>query len=419
MTKIIFVGTRVSDLSNTWGISSNDLYSNFSGNVGIGTQSPLYKLDVSGTARITSDTTICGSLFSQALTASSVSTSGSLSAGTSTLGATTICGSLVSQALTASSVSTSGSLSAGTSTLGATTICGSVVSQALTASSVSTSGSLSAGTSTLGATTICGSVVSQALTASSATVYGSTTICGTLFVTDISGISLGGGSSSQWSNGVEANEIYYNGKIAVGSNITNPAYTLDVSGNANITGSLSANSLSTSSLSVDSIALNGEAVFDLSGADEYLQVGHNYALYADTSANRVGIGKSTPSCALDVSGSILASSIQMNNVGTSANTAFKILRDSYSSAVGTGTSGITVNFGYTFSSPPIVSVNAIRNSSQYPCVVSLQSVTTTGFTYIVLYSNFGSDNTTGSAGFTVGRIGDSDSHSVNWIAIGM
>jgi hypothetical protein len=376
MTKIIFVGTRVSDLSNTWGISSNDLYSNFSGNVGIGTQSPSYKLDVNGTARIAGDITICGSL--------------------------------VSQALTASSVSTSGALSAGTSTLGATTICGSLVSQSLTASSVSTSGALSAGTSTLGATTICGSLVSQALTASSATVYGSTTICGTLFVTDISGVSLGG-TSSQWSNGIEANEIYYNGKIAIGPNITNPEYTLDVSGNTNITGSLS----------VDNIALRGEAVFDLSGADEYLQVGNRYTLFADTSSNRVGIGKSTPSCELDVSGSILSSSIQMNNVGTSTSSAFKILRGSYSSAVGTGTTGITVNFGYTFSSPPILSVNAIRSSTQYPCVVSLQSVTTTGFTYIVLYSNFGSDTAIGSAGFTVGRIGDSDSHSVNWIALGI
>ena len=51
MTKIIFVGTRLSDLSNTWGISSNDLYSNFSGNVGIGTQTPNYKLDVIGDIR--------------------------------------------------------------------------------------------------------------------------------------------------------------------------------------------------------------------------------------------------------------------------------------------------------------------------------------------------------------------------------
>jgi hypothetical protein len=101
-----------------------------------------------------------------ALTAGSISTTGTLGAGASTLASATI-----TNALSAGSISTAGTLGAGASTLASATITGALgagsatITGALTAGSISTTGTLGAGASTLDSATITG-----ALGAGSATI---------------------------------------------------------------------------------------------------------------------------------------------------------------------------------------------------------------------------------------------------------
>jgi hypothetical protein len=123
---------------------------------------------------------------------------------------------------------------------------------------------------------------------STARIIGNTTICGTLFVKDISGVTFEG-LSTQWSNSATSNKIYYNGNVGLGT--TNPLYPLDISGVARIKGTLS----------VDNLAVNDVTVFDLSGINDYIAFGDN-SMYINTALNRVSIGKSNPTVALDVNG---------------------------------------------------------------------------------------------------------------------
>jgi hypothetical protein len=192
-------------------------------------------------------------------------------------------------------------------------------------------------------------------------VSGTTTICGTLFVKDICGVSLGGGSS-QWTTA--GSEIYYQGNVGIGTGMTNPAYTLDVSGDINA-GIIYANSIQAGSdividisnvdgiiqfgnntlvvdpalnrvglgtstptmlldvngnmnvdgtLYVDQLAFTNQTILDLSGSDDYIQFGNNNTMFVDISQGRVGIGKTNPSRALDVSGTFYASSVSFGSI---------------------------------------------------------------------------------------------------------
>ena len=123
---------------------------------------------------------------------------------------------------------------------------------------------------------------------STARITGNTTICGTLYVREISGVTFEG-LSTQWSNSATPNKIYYNGNVGLGT--STPLYPLDVSGVARIKGTLS----------VDNLAVNDVAVFDLSGINDYIAFGDN-SMYINTALNRVSIGKSNPTVALDVNG---------------------------------------------------------------------------------------------------------------------
>jgi hypothetical protein len=297
MTKIVFVGTRVSDLSNTWGVAGNDIYSNYSGNVGIGTSTPTMLLDVSGDAKVS----------------------------------------------------------------------------------------------------------------------GNVTICGTLFVNDICGVNLGsgGGGSSQWTDGT-GSEIYYQGNVGIGAGMTDPEYSLDVSGDirantiyadtidttSNITIDISnidgliqfgpehtlvidptLNRVSigkegpertldvagdvqvSGTLYVDEMSIGGQTVFDLSGTSDYIQMGSNNTIYADTANARVGIGKASPSVALDVSGNAVVS----GNLTVDSTT---LVVDASNNRVGIGLANPSV----------ALDVNGVITApnANIPIGFRMQSFTTTG-----------------------------------------
>ena len=113
--------------------------------------------------------------------------------------------------------------------------------------------------------------------------------------------------------------------------------------------------------------------------------------------------------ALDVSGTIATPSLQIQNVGTSTGTAFKILRGSVAQV--TGTAQRTINFGYTFSTPPVLCINAVYvvSGQGYRFFASTEQVTTTSFTYTLLFTS--ANNSTVYSG--------GDQHTLNWIAIGV
>jgi hypothetical protein len=319
MTKLVFVGTRVSDLSNTWLVSGNNIYSNYSGNVGIGKSNPTSKLDVSGT-----------------ISASTVS-------------ATTLTGTL-------STASQPNITSVGT------------------LSSLNVSGnSIHTGTSELTGNVGIGKSSSATY---SVDVSGNINMSGDLYKNGVLFTGGGGGGgSSQWTT--SGSNIYYQtGNVGIGSGLSNPQYTLDVSGTvrskvlfadtiqtgstiiidtidvssiiqygdntlvidpildrvglgtstpsatldvqgtANITGNTTIGGV----LYVDEMAIAGETVLDLSGTDDFVQIGTNNAMFIDTSNSRVGVGKSNPSCALDVSGTIFATDIRFGSSNLTVDT---------------------------------------------------------------------------------------------------
>ena len=339
MTKIVFIGTRNSDISNTWLSDGSDVYNSSSEHIGIGMSQPQHKLDVSGTTRLIGNTTICGSVVSQSLTASSITSDSASINGSLTANSTTICGSVVSQSLTTSSAII----------LGSTTICGTLYVSDIFGVTVNTEGGsgssqwsdspeaekiyysgmvaigkdipsksldvsgdaqIASHTTIQGNTTICGSTIIQDISVNGqAIIVGSTTICGTLFVSDISGISFG--NTSKWNDSIVLNQIYYDGSVGIGNTV---AYSqLDVSGSANMSNNLTVGSIvSTTSLSVINsadicgtltvgniicpalgIGVSGEVSW--SAGSEPNEIYYN---------GNVGIGNDNPSYPLDVTGDI-------------------------------------------------------------------------------------------------------------------
>ena len=236
MTKIVFVGTRVSDLSNTWGVAGNDIYSNYSGNVGIGSSTPTAKLDVSGNARVTGNMTICGTLFVTDISGVVISGGGGGSSQWGDNGSDIYYN--------------SGNVGIGTSA---------------PAYPLDVSGDMRAGT-----------------------IYADNIETTSGVIIDISNIDGVIQFGSQYTLVIDP----LLNRVGVGKE--GPDVTLDVAGDAAISGTLN----------VGSIALAGEAVIDLSGATDYVQIGSNNALYVDTALNRVGVGKANPTTTLDVSGNV-------------------------------------------------------------------------------------------------------------------
>ena len=344
------------------------------GRVGIGNEDPLHTLDVTGSARITSTLSAGGTtVTSLNATSGAITTSGALSAGsaaitnTLTAGATTVSslgagsgaitttGSLTTGAATVTSlnagtgnITTTGSLSTGAATVtslnagtGNITTTGILTTGAANVSSldagtgnITTTGSLSTGAATVtslnagsGTITTTGNIFVNRLVSSG---YGSAAqpVIGFEESTIKDGIFRPGAASLGFSTaGNERMRISSAGRLGIGNQ--DPLHTLDVTGSARITSTLSAGGTTVTSLNATSGAITttgtasvnrlistglGSAAVPAIGFEDTLNdgifkigIGSLGISTASTERMRitssgVGIGRQDPTNALDVSG---------------------------------------------------------------------------------------------------------------------
>jgi mucin-19 len=334
------------------------------GRLGIGNQDPLTTLDVSGSARFTS-TLSAGATTVTSLNAGSgaITTTGALSAGSLAAGSGTI--------------TTTGSLSAGSAAITNTLSAGATTVTSLAAGSgaISTTGTLSAGATTVaslnsgGNISNAGSLTSGAVNVSSLNAgAGNITTTGNVFVNRV--VSSGYGSAAEPVIGFEEMNIKDGifrpgaaslgfstagnermrlssaGRLGIGNQ--DPLHTLDVTGSARITSTLSAGATTVASLNASSGAITttgalsagaitttgtasvnrligtdfGTAALPAIGFEEFV-TGTIYSREGifkpargalgisafgvermRVSSNGVGIGRPDPSNALDVSGTV-------------------------------------------------------------------------------------------------------------------
>jgi hypothetical protein len=355
-------GVWVKNNLDVSGITTIDGKANLQGSSGVWVKN---NLDVSGTATITGSTTICGTLYVNNIlgfTGSQwVTNSSSIYYNTGNVG--------IGVTNPSAALDVNGTISA-------TTLSGtlSTASQPnITSIGTLTSLNVSGNSTHYGTTELSGNVgigKSVSLTYP-LDVSGDINFSGSLYKNGVLFSSGGGGGgSSQWTT--SGTEIYYDlGNVGIGVGMTNPEYTLDVSGTIKAH-TMFANTIQTGStividtvdvnsiiqygnntlvvdpvlsrvgigtslpstklevigdatiggrLYADEIVLDGETIFDLSGSDDYIQFGSNNTLVADIANTRVGIGKTNPSCALDVSGVIRASDIQIATTNMILDTA--------------------------------------------------------------------------------------------------
>jgi sugar lactone lactonase YvrE len=253
-------------------------------NVGIGTPTPGFTLDVSGTARITSNLTAGGT------TVSSLTTSGSVSAGSAAVTDTLTAG-----GTTVSSLTTSGSVSAGSAA-----VTGTLTAGATTVSSLTTSGSVSAGSAAVTGTLTAGATTVSSLGLGSGNITTTGTVLSGIGAAATPSYTFSGnttvGMFSPATNNVawttastERMRILANGNVGIGR--TDPSNTLDVSGTARITGATIVNSLGIG-------RTDPSNTLDVSGTARITG-----ALTAGaTIVNSLGIGRTDPTNTLDVSG---------------------------------------------------------------------------------------------------------------------
>ena len=215
------------------------------------------------------------------VSAGSITTAGTLGAGTTTLGATT-----------ADSLSTTGALSAGATTLGVTS-----------ATSLSTTGTLSAGTTTLGVTSAT-SIDSTPIGATTASTGAFTTLgtsgAATLASASVTGNLAVGSTKFTVNSGTGA--VRVNDDLTVGNSLTVKDLT--------ITGTTSLSGVSTSAVAATQIVYGGtggafKGVSDLTYNDSTklftvydISVGHNVSIANDISVT----GGATVGQALSVTG---------------------------------------------------------------------------------------------------------------------
>jgi hypothetical protein len=348
-----------------WATAGNErMRLSATGRLGIGNQDPLTTLDVNGTARITS-TLSAGATTVTSLNAGSgaITTTGALSAGSLDAGS--------------GAISTTGALSAGSAAITNTLSAGATTVASLAAGSgaISTTGTLSAGATTVASLNSGGNISNAgSLTSGAANVSsldagaGNITTTGNVFVNRV--VSSGYGSAAEPVIGFEEMNIKDGifrpgaaslgfstagnermrlssaGRLGIGNQ--DPLHTLDVTGSARITSTLSAGATTVTSLNASSGAITttgalsagaitttgtasvnrligtdfGTAAVPAIGFEEFV-TGTIYSREGifkpargalgisafgvermRVSSNGVGIGRPDPSNALDVSGTV-------------------------------------------------------------------------------------------------------------------
>ena len=302
------------------------------GKVGIGTATPSYRLHVSGTMGVTGEATLaavtCSSLDAGS---GSIQTTGSINVGTSTQGAIT-CTSLNAGT---GSIQTTGALNVGTSTQGAIT-CASLNAGT---GMIQTTGSINVGTSTQGAITCTSLNAGTGSIQTTGSFSAGTSTQGAITCTSLSSGTVSAGSCTINSTGV-----------GIGITASNP---LDVSGQARITNSTTRSLTLTNPTS--STNSGNEVYFDClaSGASQiaavgmsgtarnfFVSVGGSDRLNITTSGN-VGIGTTSPSYSLHVSGTlgVTGASTLAALTCTSLNAGSGSIQTTGSLNVGTSTQG--------------------------------------------------------------------------------
>ena len=341
-----------------WATAGNErMRISSTGRVGIGNQDPLHTLDVTGSARITSTLSAGGTtVTSLNATSGAITTSGALSAGSAAITNTLTAGATTVSSLGAGSgaITTTGSLTTGAAT---------VTSLNAQSGSITTTGTLSTGGATVtslnaqsGSITTTGTLSTGGANVSSLDAgTGNITTTGNIFVNRL--VSSGYGSAAQPVIGFEemnikdgifrpgaaslgfstaGNErmrISSTGKVGIGNQ--DPLHTLDVTGSARITSTLSAGGTTVTSLNATSGAITttgtasvnrlistglGSAAVPAIGFEDTLNdgifkigIGSLGISTAATERMRitssgVGIGRQDPTNALDVSGNVRISS---------------------------------------------------------------------------------------------------------------
>ena len=123
---------------------------------------------------------------------------------------------------------------------------------------------------------------------------------------------------------------------------------------------------------------------------------------------RIGVGTTSPSVALDVSGAVtIRNGLRIGASGTNANLVQYGI-NSTSNSSGT----LTVTFPQAFASTPTISATILTtraNVTEYNWLYQLLSVSTTGFTYRVLFTTIAVPS--GQYG-----AGGGDPTSLHWVA---
>jgi hypothetical protein len=265
---IITVGSSTISLDNRWDNCGNNIYNNNSGNVGIGTNTPIYKLDVSGR------TIIRNSLYMNRTDISDVS------------GIYFSSGSYIKEG-SSFDISSNRSIRFNNNQL-----------------FLQTNGNIGIGTNT----------PIYSLDVSGRTIIRNSLYMNRTDISDVSGIYFSSGSyikegssfdiSSNRSIRFNNNQLFLqnNGNIGIGTNT--PIYRLDVSGRTIIRDSLYMNATDISDVSGiyfrDGTYIGHGNSFDIR-SPEVIKFNNN-KLVIDTNGN-IGVGKTNPSYNLDVSGS--------------------------------------------------------------------------------------------------------------------
>jgi len=301
-----------------------------SGRVGIGNSDPENTLDVTGTARITSNLSAgATTVTSLAAGSGSITTTGTLSTGGATVtslaagsgaitttgnvsaGSATVTGTLTAGTTTVSSlgagsgsISTSGNLTGGSTT---------VTSLAAGSGSITTTGNVSAGSATVTGTLTAGTTTVSSLGAGSGSITttgnvsaGSATVTGTLTAGTTTVSSLGAGSGAITTSGNLTGGTTTVTSLAAGSGAITTTGNLSA-GNASITGVVSSGNGTAGAPSHTFINSTNTGMFSPGSGSVAFSIGGSERMRIAGNGS-IGIGRTDPTNTLDVTGTVRFSS---------------------------------------------------------------------------------------------------------------